>query len=33
MSDIAWVKHRRVRQSLILAMAGAVLLAVAVVTG
>jgi Family of unknown function (DUF5706) len=33
MSDIAWVKHRRVRQSLILAMAGVALLALAVATG
>ncbi|MDF9814797.1 Pycsar system effector family protein [Streptomyces sp. SPB162] len=33
MSDIAWVKHCRVRQSLILAVTGLVLLTLAVVAG
>ncbi|MFF7360217.1 Pycsar system effector family protein [Streptomyces sp. NPDC008125] len=33
MSDIAWVKHRRVQHSLALAVSGVVFLALAVITG
>ncbi|WP_405585549.1 Pycsar system effector family protein [Streptomyces sp. NBC_01190] len=33
MSDIAWIKHRRIRQSLVLAMVAVALLTLTVVTG